>query len=72
MSVAVLVQTSRVSSLNEEEIVNQRITIVRSADYIFVLKEVLGGVGADAVLVQTSRVSSLNEEEIVNQRIPIS
>ena len=45
MSVAVLVQTSRVSSLNEEEIVNQRITIVRSADYIFVLKEVLGGVG---------------------------
>ena len=45
MSVAVLVQTSCVSSVNEEDIVNQRITLMRSADYIFILKEVLGGIG---------------------------
>ena len=55
-------QTSCVSSLNEEEIVYQLILIVRSADYMFIFKEVLGGVGGVAVLVQTSRVSSLNEE----------
>ena len=66
-------QTSCVSSLNEKDIVNHQIAIVRSADYIFIFKEVLGGVAvSDAVLVQTSLVSSLNEEEIVNQRIPIS
>ena len=45
MSVAVLVQTRCVSSLNEEEIVNQRIPIVRSDDHISIFKEVLGGVG---------------------------
>ena len=38
-------QTSCVSSLNELEIIDQRIPIVQSADYIFILKEVLGGIG---------------------------
>ena len=36
---------SCVASLNEEEIINQRITIVQSADYSFILKKVVGGVG---------------------------
>ena len=36
---------SCVASLNEEEIINQPITIVQSADYSFILKKVVGGVG---------------------------